>query len=113
MREVKAFIREERTTEIVEGLRKAGFKSLTISPAEGTGKFTGEEAMPSLQFPVTHSKMTNLQIVCKKENVRQIVDLIHQNGSRDARGEGLIYVSEVLELYKVRTGKKSRKDIEN
>ncbi|AVR44292.1 P-II family nitrogen regulator [Christiangramia fulva] len=111
MREVKAFIREERTVEVVEGLRKAGFRSLTVSPAEGTGKFTGKKAMPSLQFPVTHSKMTNLQIVCRKEDVEEIVKIIHKHGSRDKQGEGLIYISEVLELYKVRTGKKSREDI--
>ncbi len=111
MREVKAFIREERIVEVVEGLRDAGFKSLTLSPAEGTGKFTGEKALPSLQFPVTHSKMTNLQIVCRKEDVEQIVRLIHKHGSRDEKGEGLIYISEVLQLFKVRTGKSSTQDI--
>lgn len=73
MREVKAFIREERTSKVIGALRDAGFGSITVSEAEGTGKYTKKGDMPSLRFPVTHSKMSKLEIVCKKEDVESIV----------------------------------------
>jgi nitrogen regulatory protein P-II 1 len=47
--------------QVVEALRNAGFPSLTLSEAEGTGKYTKEEDMPSLRFPVSDSKMTKLK----------------------------------------------------
>ncbi|WP_034888838.1 P-II family nitrogen regulator [Gillisia sp. Hel_I_29] len=112
MREVKAFIREKRANEVMQALRTEGFKSLTISEAEGTGNYTKKSDSPSLRFPLTHSKMSKLEIVCKKEDVESIVQVIHQHSGKGEKGEGLIYVSEVLEIYKVRTGKLSKEDIE-
>jgi nitrogen regulatory protein P-II 1 len=107
MREIKAFIRHRRTNQVVEALRHAGFSSLTLSEAEGTGKYTKEEDMPSLRFPVSHSKMTKIEIVCKKEDIDTIVKVIHEGGGNGERGDGLIYVSEVTDVFKVRTGEKS------
>lgn len=112
MREVKAFIREKRANEVMRALRAKGFGSLTVSEAEGTGKYTKKSDSPSLRFPLAHSKMSKLEIVCKKEDVVSIVKTIHEHGGKGEKGEGLIYVSEVLQIYKVRTGKESREDIE-
>ncbi|APU70175.1 MULTISPECIES: P-II family nitrogen regulator [Christiangramia] len=112
MREVKAFIREKRANEVMQALRAEGFKSLTVSEAEGTGNYTKKSDSPSLRFPLAHSKMSKLEIVCKKEDVENIVQVIHEHGGKGEKGEGLIYVSEVLEIYKVRTGKLSKEDIE-
>ena len=111
MREIKAFIRQSRTNEIIGALRDAGFNSLTVSEAEGTGKYTKQEDMPSLRFPVTHSKMSKLEIVCKKEDVNNIVKIIHEHGGTGEKGDGLIYVSEVLKTYKVRTGEENSEDL--
>jgi nitrogen regulatory protein P-II 1 len=111
MREIKAFIRKERTREVVEALRDAGFYSVTVSEAEGTGKYTKKEDMPSLRFPVTHSKITKLEIVCKKEDVDTVVRVIHKRGSTGEKGDGLIYVSDVLQVFKVRNGQESRDEL--
>lgn len=111
MREIKAFIRTKRTREVIDALRDAGFSSLTISEAEGTGKYTKKEDKPSFRFPVTHSKMTKLEIVCKKEDVDTIVRVIHKSGSTGEKGDGLIYVSDVLQVLKVRNGQESHDDL--
>ena len=111
MREIKAFIRTKRTREVVDALRDAGFSSLTVSEAEGTGKYTKKEDKPSLRFPVTHSKMTKLEVVCRREDVAKIVRVIHENGSTGEKGDGLIYVSDVMQVYKVRNGQESRDDL--
>lgn len=57
MREVKAFIRRKRATDVIKGLRDNDFKSITVTDVEGTGRFTRRDARPSLKFTVTHSKM--------------------------------------------------------
>lgn len=111
MREIKAFIRKKRANEVIGALYDAGFTSLTVSEAEGTGKYTKKEDMPSPRFPVTHSKMAKLEIVCKKEDVNMIVRIIHEHGGTGEKGEGLIYVTDVLQIFKVRTGQESREDI--
>lgn len=67
--------------------------------------------MPSLRFPVTHSQMSKLEIVCKKEDVDTIVRIIHKHGSTGEKGDGLIYVSDLLQVIKVRTGQETKEDI--
>lgn len=95
MREIKSFIRKNRTVKVIEALRGGGFSSMTVAEAEGTGKYTKNEDMPSLRFPVTHSQMSKLKIVCRNEDVDMIVSLIHKHGSTGEKGDGLIYVSDV------------------
>lgn len=111
MREVKAFIRRKRATDVIKGLRDNDFKSMTVTDVEGTGRFTKPDAKPSLKFTVTHSKMAKLELVCKKEDVSKIAKIISEYGSTGEKGEGLIYVTDVLQIFKVRTGQESREDI--
>lgn len=111
MRELKAFIRKEKTNDVIKALRDTGFSSVTVSEAEGTGRYTKKSDKPSLRFPVTHSKMSRLEVVCKKEDVDTIVRIIHEQGSTGEKGDGLVFTSEVMQVFKVRTGAESHDDI--
>lgn len=111
MREVKAFIRRTRTNDVVKALRRSDFKSMTITEVEGTGRFTRPDSEPSLKFPVTHSKMSKLELVCKREDTTTIVQIISEVGGTGEKGDGIIYVSEVEQIFKVRTGKENKEDL--
>lgn len=111
MREIKAFIRHERINEVIQALRDNNFWSMTISEAEGTGRLTKPDDKPSLRFPVTHSKIAKLELVCKKEDVNTIVKTISTHGSTGERGDGIIYVSAVEQIFKVRTGEESQHEL--
>ena len=111
MREVKAFIRHFRATEVINALRDQDFKSITVTDVEGTGRFTRPDDRPSLKFTVTHSKMAKLELVCKREDVTKIVQIISEYGGTGEKGDGIIYISEVAQIFKVRTGKESIDDL--
>ncbi len=110
MREIKAIIRRNTAGEAVAALRNAGFLSLTISEVEGTGRLTPTDVLV-FNLPATYSKMSKLEIVCRKEDVQKIVEIIHKYGGTGEKGDGMIYISEVLQIYKVRTGQESIEDI--
>ena len=112
MREIKAFIRRNKVDEIVMALRNAGFMSVSISHVEGTGKFTISSDVPIFNLPAIYDEMTKLEIVCRKEDVESIIEVIHKYGSTGEKGDGMIYVSEVLQIFKIRTGLESVEDIE-
>lgn len=111
MKELKAFVRRDRVSDVIKGLRDNGFRSLTLTEVEGTGRFSKPDAMPSLKFPITHSKMAKLELVCNKEDVETIVRLIHQHGGTSEKGDGIIYVSNVEQIFKVRTGEDSQHEL--
>ena len=43
MKEIKAFVKPFKVNEIAHQLKDAGFPNITISMAEGTGNFQGED----------------------------------------------------------------------
>ncbi len=104
MKEIKAFIRPEKVNKIVEQLKAGGFENITISEAEGTGKFQSENAFVSQKFSITDSKIAKLELVAKDENVDKIIEIISENGKTLNPGDGLIYVACVEKAYRVKTG---------
>jgi nitrogen regulatory protein P-II 1 len=53
-----------------------------------------------------HSKVIKMEIVCEKEDVDKIVNIIQVNARTGKSGDGLIYVSDVEKRIKIRTGEK-------
>lgn len=103
MKEVKAFIRPSKANPVHEALRRAGFCCMTFSECEGTGKYTDqEEAFPSLKFPFLHAPMVRIEIYCKDEEAERVVQTIRAHAATGRRGDGLICVLPVTQLYKVR-----------
>jgi nitrogen regulatory protein P-II 1 len=107
MKEIKAFIKPNRVGQIVGALNENGFDNVTISMAEGTGSYKRPDAFPSLEFKITDSKVVKLELVCKKKDVEQIVQLISEHGHSPEKGDGIIYVSNVEKTYRVKTGKEN------
>lgn len=52
--------------------------------------------------------MAKLEIVCKKEDVQEIVKILSEHGQT---GDGIIYVSQVEQIFKARTGKEDKRDL--
>lgn len=104
MKEIKAFIRPNKVNDIVHHLKDAGFENMTISSAEGTGKLQDEAAFVSQKFSVTDSEIAKLEIVAEDEDVDTICAIICEYGCTLNPGDGLIYVSDVEKVYRVKTG---------
>lgn len=109
MKEIKAFVKPNRVQKIVEALSEAGFKSMTISKGEGTGRFKAKAASPSLDFHITDSPVVKLELVCQNEEAEAAIDIILENGKTPTPGDGIIYLSEVCDAFQIKTGKSLKK----
>lgn len=107
MKEIKAFVRPNKVYDIVNKLKKSGYENITITEAEGTGKFQDEDAFVSLSYSFTDSKIAKLEMVVKKKEVNTIVNIISEQGKTHNPGDGIIYVSDVKKAYRVKTGMKN------
>ena len=107
MNEIKAFIRPERLSEVTMNLREENFCCFTVFQGEGVGDYTDSKTdSPSLNFQFMHSKVIKMEIVCEKEDVDKIVNIIKVSARTGKSGDGLIYVSDVEQRIKIRTGEK-------
>lgn len=104
MKEIKAFVRPNHVNEIIEQLKDNGFENITISSAEGTGKFQDEGAFVSQKFSITDSPTAKIEMVVAKEKINTVINIISEYGKTLNPGDGLIYVSDVEKVYRVKTG---------
>lgn len=107
MKEIKAFVRPNKVNDIVHHLKDAGFENMTISSAEGTGKFQDDKAFVSQKFSITNSEVAKLEIVVNKNDVDKVVHIISEQGKTLNPGDGIIYVSDVNQVYRVKDGLKN------
>lgn len=104
MKEIKAFVKPFKVNDILNQLLMAGYPNITVSLAEGTGKFKSNESTLSTYFSITNSKVAKIEIVCNDIDVDQIVNLISIKGRTGNPGDGLIYVSDIQKVIRVGTG---------
>ena len=109
MKEIKAFIKPKRVQKVVEALSDSGFNSMTLSQGEGTGAFKAKGASPSLDFRITDSPVVKLELVCQNEQARKAIEIIVENGKTPDPGDGIIYVSDIEDAYKIKTGESLKK----
>ena len=103
MKEIKAFIRPRRLQSVFKALKKEGFCCMTITDCEGTGNYSDPERdYPSLTYPFLHSKMAKLEMVIAADQEEKVVRVIRETGRTGDRGDGLIWVSEVNRVLRIR-----------
>ena len=105
MKEIKAFIKPKRVQVVVKSLRDAGFESVTLSKGEGTGAYKDPDASPSLNFHFTDSPIIKLELVCQNEVVERAIELICSKAQTLEHGDGIIYVTEIENAYRIKTQK--------
>jgi nitrogen regulatory protein P-II 1 len=104
MKEIKAFVKPFKVNDILNQLLEAGHPNLTVSMAEGTGNFKGDESTISTHFSITDSKVAKIEIVCNDSDVNKIIEIISLKGRTGNPGDGIVYVTDVEKVYKVNTG---------
>ncbi len=104
MKEIKAFVKPFKVNDILNQLLQDGYPNTTVSVAEGTGKFKSEDSILSTHFSITDSKVAKIEIVCNDVDVEKIVSIISTKGRTGNPGDGLIYVSDIQKVIRVRTG---------
>ncbi|MCM4173977.1 P-II family nitrogen regulator [Arenibacter sp. TNZ] len=110
MKEIKAFIKPNRIQKVIDALTDNGFKSMTLSQAEGTGAFKSKGARPSLDFHVTDSPVVKLELVCQNEESQAAIEIIVKNSKTDEPGDGIIYVSNVEDAFQIKTGESLKRN---
>ena len=107
MKEIKAFVKPFKVNDILNQLLQAGYPNTTVSLAEGTGSFKSEETTLSTHFSITNSKVAKIEIVCNDSEVDKIVSIISDKARTGNPGDGLIYVSDIEKVIRVRTGQET------
>ncbi|SNQ62867.1 P-II family nitrogen regulator [Candidatus Methanoperedens nitratireducens] len=101
MKMIRAIIRPNREEKVVERLEKEGFYSLTKMNVFGRGKQKGIRV-----GTVCYDELPKvmLMLVVEDGDVPKAVNVIQNSARTGNIGDGKIFVTDVSEVYTVRTG---------
>jgi nitrogen regulatory protein P-II 1 len=96
MKEVKAYIHNNRAADVVRALRKAGFTSLTVVDVKGTFEaLDAEEQEYSTELGTRVITESKIELVCKDDQVNEVIERIKDNAKTGMERSGAIYVSDI------------------
>ena len=102
MKLIKAVIRPEKETDVIQGLEQAGLSALTKWDVLGRGRQKGIQVGAAVYGEL--SKLC-LMLVVQDGDAAKAVETILKIGKTGHPGDGRIFVSDVKEAYTIRTGK--------
>jgi len=114
MKEVKAIIRPFLLSKVVEALRQIeGLPGLTVDrDVRGFGRSPVEEDRDKIVDDlVEYIPKAKLEIVVPDELVEKVVTTIQQHARTGNPGDGKIFVLNVEEVVKIRTGERGEQSL--
>jgi len=105
MKRVEAIIRPERLDAVKEAVLSLGHKGLTVTEVKGHGTQGGiSQHWRGAEYVIDLLPKVSLIAVVNDHEVRDLVDVIVKNARTDRIGDGKIFVSDIEEVIRVRTG---------
>ena len=105
MREIKAIVRTERVQAVVKGLENAGVARLLICHVHSLGAGVDPENFRvSFEEGATYTEKCKVEVVCEDDAVDTVVETISNAARTGQPGDGIVIVSDVERVTRVRTG---------
>ena len=105
MKLVTAVIKPFKLEEVREALTTAGVQGLMVSEVKGYGRQSGHtEIYRGAEYVVNFVPKIKLEIAAPDGDVDKIVETIAAAARTGKIGDGKIFVSELLQALRVRTG---------
>ncbi|OLN29280.1 P-II family nitrogen regulator [Desulfosporosinus metallidurans] len=112
MKKVEAIIRPGKLDEIKNALAAAEILGITVSQVLGFGRQKGHTQIYRGQEVVTHLlPKIKLEIVTADEKVEEVIEIIVKTARTGQVGDGKIFVQNVDEVVRIRTGEQGEKAI--
>lgn len=105
MKRIVAFIRPFRLDAVKQALAEVGVLGLSASEVRGFGRQRGHtEVYRGAEYRLDFLPKIRLEVVVADDDLDAAVDAILSGARTGQPGDGKVFVSEVLEAIRVRTG---------
>jgi len=105
MKKIEAVIKPFKLDEVKEALQELGVQGMTVLEAKGYGRQKGHtELYRGAEYVVDFLPKIKIEVVIADDQLESALEAI-QNAARTGRiGDGKIFVSEVTDVVRIRTG---------
>jgi len=105
MKKIEAIIRPFRIDDVREALAEIGVKGMTLTEVKGYGRQKGHtELYRGSEYQIDFLPKIKLEVVVPDNLEEQVVDAIVRTAKTGQVGDGKIFISNVEDAVRVRTG---------
>jgi nitrogen regulatory protein P-II 1 len=105
MKKITAVIKPFKLDEVREALSDANITGLTVTEVKGFGRQKGHtELYRGAEYVVDFLPKVKIEIVLDANLVEQVIELIIKAARTGKIGDGKIFVQEVEQVIRIRTG---------
>lgn len=107
MKKIEAIIKPFKLDEVREALSEIGVTGLTVTEVKGFGRQKGHtEIYRGSEYTVDFLPKVKVEVVVDDSRADTVVDAIAKAANTGKIGDGKIFVSEVIEAIRIRTGER-------
>ncbi|MFV0322185.1 MAG: P-II family nitrogen regulator [Alphaproteobacteria bacterium] len=107
MKKIEAIIKPFKLDEVKDALQEIGLTGITVVEAKGFGRQKGHtELYRGAEYVVDFLPKVKLEVVVNDDLLEKAIDAISQTAHTDRIGDGKIFVSEILDVIRIRTGER-------
>ena len=107
MKMVEAIVKPFKLDEVKEALTKAGIQGMTVEEVKGFGRQKGHtELYRGAEYSVDFLPKVKIQVIVSDDKAAKVVEVITESAKTGKIGDGKIFVSNVEEVIRIRTGEK-------
>ena len=105
MKKIEAIIKPFKLDEVKEALQELGVQGMTVLEAKGYGRQKGHtELYRGAEYVVDFLPKIKVEVVVSDDQLTAALEAI-QSAARTGRiGDGKIFVSEIIDVVRIRTG---------
>lgn len=105
MKKIEAIIKPFKLDEVKEALQEIGLQGITVTEAKGFGRQKGHtELYRGAEYVVDFLPKVKLELVLNDNIVEKAIEAIVSSAKTGRIGDGKIFVSNVEEAVRIRTG---------
>lgn len=107
MKLVEAIVKPFKLDEVKEGLTRVGIQGMTVEEVKGFGRQKGHtELYRGAEYSVDFLPKVKIQILVTDDIAADVVRVIMESARTGKIGDGKIFVTEIEEVIRIRTGER-------
>ncbi len=105
MKKIEAIIKPFKLDEVKEALQDLGVQGMTVLEAKGYGRQKGHtELYRGAEYVVDFLPKIKIEVVVADDQLASALEAITTAARTGRIGDGKIFVSEIIEVLRIRTG---------
>lgn len=109
MKKIEAIIKHYKLDEVRDTLNKIGIQGMTVTEVKGFGRQKGHmEVYRGVEYEVKFLPKVKIEVAVPAERLEDIIKVIQDNARTGEIGDGKIFVSNLEDVIRVRTGERGK-----